>query len=78
AGFSSTQYILQGGFSGTPTADSRIAVPCPSDRNALRNPPRQHVPTVSGHSPFFRKKIISSANGWTQKKGNFGRQRLTD
>lgn len=34
------------GFGGTPTADSRIAVPCPSDRNALRNPPRQHVPTV--------------------------------
>jgi len=39
-----TQYILQGGFGGTTTADSRIAVPCPSDRNALRNPPRQHVP----------------------------------
>ncbi len=34
------------GVGGTPTADSRIAVPCPSDRNALRNPPRQHVPTV--------------------------------
>ncbi|MEZ5199414.1 MAG: T9SS type A sorting domain-containing protein, partial [Bacteroidales bacterium] len=33
-----------------PTADSRIAVPCPSDRNALRNPPRQHVPTVTQHS----------------------------
>ena len=29
-----------------PTADSRFAVPCPSARNALRNPPRQHVPTV--------------------------------
>ena len=39
-------YILQGGFGGTPTADSRFAVPCPSDKNALRNPPRQHVPTV--------------------------------
>ena len=25
--------------------DSRFAVPCPSDRNALRNPQRQHVPT---------------------------------
>ena len=37
------------GFGGTPTADSRIAVPCPSDRNALRNPPRQHVPTVRQH-----------------------------
>ena len=35
------------GFGGSPTAVSRIAVPCPSDRNALRNPPRQHVPTVS-------------------------------
>ena len=34
------------GFGGTPTADSRFAVPCPPDRNALRNPPRQHVPTV--------------------------------
>ncbi len=45
-------YILQDGFSGTPTADSRIAVQCLSDRNALRNPPRQHVPTVSG---YFRK-----------------------
>jgi hypothetical protein len=31
------------------TADSRIAVPCPSDRNALRDPPRQHVPTVGGN-----------------------------
>ena len=39
-----TKYILQGGFGGTPTANSRFAVPCPSDRNALRNPPRQHVP----------------------------------
>ena len=44
-----TQYILQGGFGGTPTADSRFAVPCPSDRNTLRNPPRQHVPTVGGN-----------------------------
>ena len=34
-------------FAGTPTADSRFAVPRPSNRNALRNPPRQHVPTVS-------------------------------
>ena len=32
------------GLGGTPTADSRFAVPRPSDRNALRNPPRQHVP----------------------------------
>ena len=38
---------IAGGFGGTPTADSRFAVPCPSDRNALRNPPRQHVPTVT-------------------------------
>jgi len=44
-----TKYILQGGFGGTPTADSRFAIPCPSDRNALRNPPRQHVQTVSVH-----------------------------
>ena len=44
-----TKYILQGGFGGTPTTDSRIAVPCLSDRNALRNPPRQHVPTVTAH-----------------------------
>ena len=44
-----TKYILQGGFGGTPTADSRFAVPCPSDRNALRNPPRQHVPTVTSN-----------------------------
>ena len=29
------------GFGGEPTADSRIAVPCPPDRNALRNPQRQ-------------------------------------
>jgi hypothetical protein len=29
-----------------PSARGRIAVPCPSDRNALRNPTRQHVPTV--------------------------------
>ena len=40
---------FQSGFGGLPTADSRIAVPCPSDRNALRNPPRQHVPNVSKH-----------------------------
>jgi len=38
------------GFGGSPTADSRIAVPCPSDRNALRNPPRQHVPTVTANN----------------------------
>ncbi len=31
------------GFGGTPTADSRIAVPCPSDRNALRNLPRNPI-----------------------------------
>ena len=41
---------MQGRFGGTPTADSRIAVPCLSDRNTLRNPPRQHVPTVCIHS----------------------------
>ena len=44
-----TKYILQGGVGGTPTADSRFAVPCPPDRNALRNPSRQHVPTVITH-----------------------------
>jgi len=44
------------GFGGMPTMDSRIAVPCPSDRNALRNPPRQHVPTVTGK---FEGKIGS-------------------
>lgn len=43
-------HIAGRGFGGTPTADSRFAVPCPSDRNALRNPPRQHVPTVSRHA----------------------------
>ncbi|MBN2828164.1 MAG: hypothetical protein JXQ26_09240, partial [Tissierellales bacterium] len=37
------------------TADSRFAVPCPSDRNALRNPPRQHVPTVISHFEKTRK-----------------------
>ena len=30
-------------------SNSRIAVPCPLDRNALRNPPRQHVPTVTAN-----------------------------
>jgi hypothetical protein len=50
---------LQGGFGGTPTADSRFAVPCPSDWNALRNPPRQHVPTVTGK---FEEKIGSYLN----------------
>ncbi len=35
------------GFGGTPTADSSIAIPCPSDKNAIRNPPRQNVSTVS-------------------------------
>ena len=45
AGHTHSTYC-RAGFGGTPTADSRIAVPCPSDRNALRNPPRQHVPTV--------------------------------
>ena len=43
--------------------DSRIAVPCPSDRNALRNPPRQHVPTVTNKvekrkkTPILTKKL---------------------
>ncbi len=32
---------ISAGFGGSPTADSRFAVPCPSDRNALRNPQRQ-------------------------------------
>ncbi len=54
-----TMYILQGGSGGTPTADSRIAVPCPSDRNALRNPPRQHVPTVSGHDIRITFTVLS-------------------
>jgi hypothetical protein len=35
-GFSSTKYILQGGFGGKPIADSRIAVHVLADRNALR------------------------------------------
>jgi hypothetical protein len=35
------KYILQGGLSDTPTADSRIAVHDLADRNALRNPKRQ-------------------------------------
>jgi hypothetical protein len=48
-----TTYILQVGSSGSPTADSRFAVPRPSDRNALRNPPRQHVPTVR-----FLKNVV--------------------
>ena len=47
------------GFGGTPTADSRIAVPCPSDRNALRNPPRQHVPTVMPHIEKTMKLIFT-------------------
>ncbi len=41
-----TVHIARAGFGGTPAADSRFAVPRPSDRNSLRNPPRQHVPTV--------------------------------
>jgi hypothetical protein len=45
AGHTQSTYC-RAGFDGMPTAGSRIAVPCPSDRNALRNPPRQHVPTV--------------------------------
>ena len=45
------------GYSGTPTADSRFAVPCPSDRNALRNPPRQHVPTVTNNFNMEHDKI---------------------
>ncbi len=49
------------GFGGTPTADSRFAVPCPSDRNALRNPPRQHVPTVVWH--FELKNMTVSFKG---------------
>ncbi len=38
--------IFQSGVGGAPAADSRFAVPCPSDRNALRNPLRKHAPTV--------------------------------
>ena len=62
---------MQGGFGGTPTADSRFAVPCPSDRNALRNPPRQHVPTVVHHfrtMKHFTKilTLIFLVNGCTK------------
>ncbi len=41
--------IFQSGVGGAPAADSRFAVPCPSDRNALRNPLRKHAPTVMQH-----------------------------
>ncbi len=44
-----TSTYCRAGFGSTLTSDSRFAVPCPSDRNALRNPPRQHVPTVVVH-----------------------------
>ncbi len=64
-------YIFQGGFVGTSAADSRFAVPCPSDRNALRNPPRQHVLTVrhkrrktndSGNFAAKRQEKMETAN----------------
>ena len=42
--------------------ESRFAVPCPSERNALRNPPRQHIPTVM-HNPPYTKALTSEANG---------------
>lgn len=32
-------YILQGGFGGMPTVDSRFAVSCPSDRKSPTNRP---------------------------------------
>ena len=37
------------GFVVCRSLDSRFAIPIPSDRNALRNPPRQYVPTVSNN-----------------------------
>jgi len=33
-----TMYILQGGLGGSPTADSRIAVPCPPAGGQERSP----------------------------------------
>ena len=53
------QSILQGGGGGTPTADSRFAVPRPSGRNALRNPPRQYVLTVRlSKKPLSLKELF--------------------
>jgi len=40
------QYILQGGVRWYANCGFSHRRSCPSDRNALRNPPRQHVPTV--------------------------------
>ena len=44
---------------GTPTANSRFAVPCPSDSNALRNLPRQHVLTVSVQVVRYRNIVYT-------------------
>ena len=41
-----TRYILQGGVRWYANCGFSFEVPCPPDRNAPRNPPRQHVPTV--------------------------------
>ncbi len=42
--------------------DSRFAVPCPSDKNALRNPPRQHVPTVTSHLKKTEQPMYKPTN----------------
>ena len=66
-----TRYILQGGVGGSPTADSRFAVPCPSDRNALRNPPRQQTPTVTGQAKRgLAKKNVDDNEYFVNLKNN--------
>ncbi len=50
--------IFQSGVGGAPAADSRFAVPCPSDRNALRNPLRKHAPTVTGNPKVAQTQTL--------------------
>ena len=37
---------ISAGFGGSPTADSRFAVPCPTGQERAPKSVRQHVPTV--------------------------------
>ncbi len=40
---------ISAGFGGSPTADSRFAVPCPTGQERAPKSVRQHVPTVGGN-----------------------------
>ena len=57
-----TKYILQGGFGGTPTADSRFAVPC------SRGQSDSHLNTTINNIRDFKQNTFLNLLTLHQKK----------